>query len=406
MAREKKIRKNPKSKDVSPPREQNVAKSSITTSATSRKRPPPTSRAELPQKSARTTTTAATPQLTTSQLSSVKKRPPPSVKEDKSPAKLTRTRTTATTLQLPPPPSAKADKSPAQLTTTTTAATIQLPTIPPAITFQPQVEDQVTKSGRKIPNWFPLLSIVDEAHVEGGEELSEPIHEPTNDSTDYLHELVENLKQKEYSVPNATVALLQFIHGCSHRNSSEVQTNPYLPYLVDCGAFFFSPLFLLRHLRPTILFRYLSSRTCIPKGNSPSFPSFSGIPMKTIHQFHVGFVNGAFSKTAPLSDDVKQAKEKHSKRISQFFNNQFIGLNDDEQKSIIEAFEKGNSFVILGSDVKGVTSHIIGCVMFSADPSGIWVNWLAVLGSLYDKVRFGRLAPKIPFRRAGLGFFY
>jgi hypothetical protein len=82
--------------------------------------------------------------------------------------------------------------------------------------------------------------------------------------------------------------------------------------------------------------------------------------MKTKHQFHVRFVNGAFFKTVPLTDNLKQAKEICFGLILRFFKKQFTDLQDDEQQSINKSFEKGNTFVILGTDAKGAAFHIIG----------------------------------------------
>jgi len=43
--------------------------------------------------------------------------------------------------------------------------------------------------------------------------------------------------------------------------------------------------------------------------------------------------------------------------------------------------------------------------MFSADNSGIWINWFAIAKQKYNKLWFGRTAPEIKFRRTGLGMF-
>jgi len=53
----------------------------------------------------------------------------------------------------------------------------------------------------------------------------------------------------------------------------------------------------------------------------------------------------------------------------------------------------------------GSAFHIIGCVMFSADHSGIWVNWIGISKTKYDSIRFGQMAPNMSFRRTGLGLF-
>src|SRR5688500_9802131 len=66
----------------------------------------------------------------------------------------------------------------------------------------------------------------------------------------------------------------------------------------------------------------------------------------------------------------------------------------------------GYTYFIFGTEMNNSCSfHIVGCVMYSADQHGIYVNWMAISQDKYDNIRYGSMSPNIPFRRLGLGSF-
>ena len=73
-------------------------------------------------------------------------------------------------------------------------------------------------------------------------------------------------------------------------------------------------------------------------------------------------------------------------------------------ESIKESVCKGNTYFIFVTDKKsGKGFHLVGCVLFSANKSGIWINWLAINRKHYLKLSFGVESPDIPFQKSGLG---
>ena len=111
--------------------------------------------------------------------------------------------------------------------------------------------------------------------------------------------------------------------------------------------------------------------------------SFEKINIKTNHQFHVCFMDGPSN----VSDEAKM--DILDKSVISFIKDQFRGMLPDEQMSITNSLKKGQAFIIFGIHHKGAPRHIVGIVLFAADLSGIFVNWIAVDGEKFDSDRFG-----------------
>ena len=67
----------------------------------------------------------------------------------------------------------------------------------------------------------------------------------------------------------------------------------------------------------------------------------------------------------------------------------FHSFTEDENKSIVAYFEKGEVLTIFGFSASAQKEFIIASLLFSADANGIWFNWLAVSNQIYSKSLFG-----------------
>ena len=196
--------------------------------------------------------------------------------------------------------------------------------------------------------------------------------------------MVNCMKNQDYFDSNYFLPMLQFIHSSIDRDSA---ANLNYPYVQEMKFFSFTPLFFLCHVHPLVFLKYMACRTVSKPGSSLS--SFKETNMKTSFQFYVGFIDGPFGQTLEDSLEVNNTKKRLLGLITKLFQNQFDFFQTDELTSFEESFHQGNTFFLFGTDMKGGSAfHIIGCVMFSADHSGIWVNWIGISKTKYDSIRF------------------
>ena len=116
----------------------------------------------------------------------------------------------------------------------------------------------------------------------------------------------------------------------------------------------------------------MSVRTTAQKSDTPKF---NNIPMKTKHQFQVGF----FKPSNIMRGDLP----KLSKDINSFFTGVFENLNPDEQESIKLSTRKGGVFFVMAYHHTSTSRHLIAVVTFLADQDGIYINWLATTKDIY-----------------------
>ena len=75
----------------------------------------------------------------------------------------------------------------------------------------------------------------------------------------------------------------------------------------------------------------------------------------------------------------------------------------DKTASIDTCLNQGNAFIIFGFDITGKKYITVACILFSADPSRIWVNWLVVTKQLYNRESYGEKAANTSFCKCGFG---
>jgi hypothetical protein len=183
-----------------------------------------------------------------------------------------------------------------------------------------------------IPYWYPIIGTIVK---EVDEKYSETTLEAAEDTSHFLHALLENLKRSEYHDLKHVLPLLQFFNCCSGKTIDKKED--LTSVVVDYGAFIFIPLFFLWHLRPAFLLKYMSCRTCTKQIK----PQFLGISMKTGHQFHVGFVDSGYFQTNPMEKKLEKPWAKLLNTMVTFVTNQFIVMTEEEKRSIQDAFLKG-----------------------------------------------------------------
>jgi hypothetical protein len=272
----------------------------------------------------------------------------------------------------------------------------------PKLIVSPTSKKTLFKSGIPIPSWFPLMQALQESS-SGPDEYEELVFDEKSEDplVMVLNSMVSNLMIDATFGRQFFIPLLQFIYSGNDKDSKD---NFDFPFVQDMGFIIFTPLFFLRHLWPTIFIKYMACRTA-SKPTSP-FQVYKSQVMKTNHQFHVGFIDGSMASKLPETKELQQARDKLVSLIQRFYKRQFDSLKDDEYTSMKDNIHRGCTYFVYGTDPQGGSNfHILSCILFSADKSGIWINWFAVTSQKYVSIMFGNMSPEVSFRRTGLGVF-
>ncbi|HEY9297830.1 MAG TPA: hypothetical protein VIQ31_16010, partial [Phormidium sp.] len=194
------------------------------------------------------------------------------------------------------------------------------------------------------------------------------------------------------------MALFQLYLETEDFSTVEMEQFKYVQY---ASYLILIPLFYLRRFLKKPLAKYMSECLCIARKD---VLKFDNTVLKTWLQFHVAFYQGLTATQSLSSNESGKAQHNKFKRaIFVLIKAQFQRFRKDEEDSIYKSLAQGEVFVIFGFHQKTQARHIIGCVLFSSNVEGIYINWLVISGNNFDVRSFGSTANNQAFRSCGLG---